>query len=174
MASSVYLFAFLACLAAAVVAARARQVPGHVRVWISIGVLFALLAASRFFGVEQGLTEALRESLKESGAYGERRSWQAPVVALLTVIAGAVGLFLAYRFAERQHGRRNHARTVGAIAALAMLGLVALRLASFHAVDALLFGPLKLNWVLDIGSTLAVIGAAIYYIRIVHSPRAAR
>ncbi len=48
-----------------------------------------------------------------------------------------------------------------------MIGLMMLRIISLHMIDRLLFGPLKLNWVFDIGSTLAVLAAALYYIAIV-------
>ena len=57
-----------------------------------------------------------------------------------------------------------------------MIGLVALRLVSFHATDALLYAPLRLNWVLDIGLTLIVAGSAWAFIRTAghRDPRSAR
>jgi hypothetical protein len=48
-----------------------------------------------------------------------------------------------------------------------MLFLVILRVISLHMIDRLLFGPLKLNWIGDIGASLVVLGAAIYYMKLV-------
>jgi hypothetical protein len=45
-----------------------------------------------------------------------------------------------------------------------MIGLIILRLISLHALDQLLFGSLKLNWVGDLGAAAAVFGSALYYI----------
>ncbi|MCX7863577.1 MAG: hypothetical protein N2423_00850 [Novosphingobium sp.] len=45
-----------------------------------------------------------------------------------------------------------------------MLGVMMLRLISFHATDALLYrGPIRLNWILDIGATALTGWAAIRY-----------
>ena len=167
VAASIYVVAILACIYAAAVASRSRQGPVHIRTWVGVCLVFSVLALSRFLGIEQAATEFLREYMRDSGLYDVRRSWQAPVVAIVTMIAGALGLVLVHRFVERQHGRRNHARSVALIASCVMAVLVALRLASFHAVDSVLFGPLKLNWVIDLGATIAVIAAAGYYARIV-------
>ncbi len=46
-----------------------------------------------------------------------------------------------------------------------MMANISIRTVSFHALDRLLDGPLKLNWVGDIGATLTVIGAAVIYVR---------
>jgi hypothetical protein len=40
-----------------------------------------------------------------------------------------------------------------------------LRVISLHAIDALLYGPIKLNWVIDLGTSLIVLSAAAYYTR---------
>jgi hypothetical protein len=47
--------------------------------------------------------------------------------------------------------------------------MTALRLASLHAVDALLYSPVKLNWVIDLGASLVVMLSAIGYIRLVRA-----
>lgn len=51
-----------------------------------------------------------------------------------------------------------------------MLGLILLRTISFSAFDRLLYGPLKLNWVGDIGAASLVLGAALFYIRVARDP----
>lgn len=76
---------------------------------------------------------------------------------------------LIFGFARNLWGRRNMAVLVSVLAAFAMLLLMALRLASLHAPDALLYGTFNLNWLIDIGSSLAVLGGAVTYIRLVRA-----
>ena len=47
-----------------------------------------------------------------------------------------------------------------------MIGVMVLRTISFSALDKLLYGPFKLNWVGDIGAALLVLGAAVFYLRL--------
>jgi hypothetical protein len=52
-----------------------------------------------------------------------------------------------------------------------MVMLLGLRIVSLHQIDVLLYGPAKLNWVIDIGASLTVLTAAGFYIRLVsHRP----
>lgn len=51
--------------------------------------------------------------------------------------------------------------------AAGMVFLLLLRILSLHSVDDVLYGPLKLNWVGDVGMSLAVLGCAIRYAKIV-------
>jgi hypothetical protein len=55
---------------------------------------------------------------------------------------------------------RRQALGIAQLASFAMLGLIALRMISLHAVDSLLYGGLRLNWWLDIGLSLLVGAAA--------------
>ncbi len=73
------------------------------------------------------------------------------------------------RWARNIRGRRNVARLAGVLASAAMVCLMALRIASLHMTDALLYGPAKLNWVIDIGVSLVVLIAAIYYVQLVRA-----
>ena len=61
-------------------------------------------------------------------------------------------------------GRRNIAVAIGIASCGVMLAIIALRMISLHAMDRLLYGPLKLNWVGDLGASALVLGAAIYYV----------
>ncbi|OBV11221.1 hypothetical protein I603_1629 [Erythrobacter dokdonensis DSW-74] len=128
-----------------------------------------MLIALRMLEVEEWLRSTLRASLRASGEYGQRRDLQAPLSAAIIALAGIGTLGLIYRKTRNLRGRRNVARLVSVIAALAIIFLIALRLASLHAMDALLYGPLKLNWVVDLGSSLVVMIAAIQYIRLVRA-----
>lgn len=169
IASGFYCCVVMACVAAALTAQRFRQAPGHWRTWVLLALLFGGLAVLRLIDFEDWFRGALREQLRAGAGYGERRSFQAPLVAAMLAIAGAGAFALLYRVTRHLRGRRNIARLVGNFAAFGMIFLLCLRLASLHAIDALLFGPLKLNWVLDMGASLAVLLAAGYYVRIVRA-----
>jgi len=78
-------------------------------------------------------------------------------------------MFVLLRWARNLRGRRNVARLAGVLAAAAMVFLIALRLASLHMVDALLYGSAKLNWVIDIGASFVVLVAATYYALVVRA-----
>jgi hypothetical protein len=52
-----------------------------------------------------------------------------------------------------------------------MLGVILMRLISFHELDRLLYGPVRMNWVLDIGSALLVAASAVVFGR--HRDKAA-
>ena len=45
-----------------------------------------------------------------------------------------------------------------------MLAVIAMRVISLHAMDFLLYGPPKLNWIGDLGASCMVMAAAVYYI----------
>jgi hypothetical protein len=168
-ASSIYGLVLLACIAAAVTAKGQRQPPAHVRLWLLLAVFFFALAVLRVFAVEEWLRDSLRAWLRESGSYRYRRAIQAPLAAgLVCILAAAAGWYL-FAWARRLRGRRNVIQAICLLAALVMLFLIPLRLTSFHAVDTLLYGPLKLNWVLDLGASLAVLGGAVQYIRVVRA-----
>lgn len=168
-ASALYSLVLLACLIAAIAARQFRQVPSHARTWLALAVLFGLLMALRVVGAEEWVRDMVREALRADDTYRERRAYQAPLVAALLAIGGLGAMALIFGFARNLRGRRNWAVLVSVLAAFAMLFLMALRLASLHATDALLYGAFKLNWLIDVGSSLAVLGAAITYIRLVRA-----
>lgn len=168
-ASGLYGFVMLACMVAAVTARQRRQGAGHVWTWAVLCVLFGILMAVRLGGVEEWLRATLREALRADGGYGDRRKFQAPIAGAILVIS-SMGIFaFVYRATRNLAGRRNIARLVAVLAALAMLFLIALRMASLHAIDALLYGAIKLNWVIDIGASVIIILAALHYSRLVRS-----
>lgn len=132
-----------------------------------LAALFAALAILRLLTFEELMRDALREFLFATEAYEDRRRIQGPIVMGIIVLAGAAGFFWIYKRFRAARGRRNIAVIVAQAAGLAMLGLVALRTVSFSAIDSLLFGPLKLNWIGDIGASLLVAGCATYYVWVV-------
>ena len=79
-----------------------------------------------------------------------------PTLPALTIL-----LALMVRAWFRTQGKpRERALATAHLAAAAMLGLIAIRLISFHPVDSLLYGGMRLNWWIDIGLSLLVGGAA--------------
>jgi hypothetical protein len=168
-ASGIYALVMLACIVAALTARQHRQPVSHWRTWSALALLFAVLIAVRIVGFEEWLRANLREAMRAEGYYRERRNIQAPIVAAIIGITGLFALGFLYRAKRQIAGRRNLARLAAIVAALAMMFLIALRMASLHMIDALLYGPVKLNWVIDLGASLTVIGAALYYRQLVRS-----
>ncbi|WP_143736923.1 hypothetical protein [Erythrobacter tepidarius] len=128
-----------------------------------LALFFAVLIALRLLNVEDSLRNALRAALRAEDSYQERREIQGPIIATIVLLAGAGTLALHYRTMRYVRGRRNVARMAALWGAMAMLCLIGLRIISLHSVDALLYGAAKLNWIIDIGASLTVLGAAIYY-----------
>lgn len=165
-ASGVYAIVLAACFYAALVAGKKGQSSKDVSLWVLLAVMFAALIASRVLEFEGWLREALREALRADGDYEQRRAFQAPLVSGILAVSGIGGMFVLRRFRNHWRGRRNRSKLVALLAGFTMLVLLALRMASLHSVDALLYGPLKLNWVVDIGASLTVMGGAIVYARV--------
>lgn len=144
-------------------AARNALSHGSRRFWIAGGVFFAVLALVRGSGLENALAEALRLRLYQDGVYESRRDFQRPLAAgAVVVISAAFYLFYLKRPRPRA-GVRGWARYWAMIGMTVMLGVIALRLISFHDLDRLLYGPVRMNWVLDIGSTVLVAWAAVRF-----------
>lgn len=163
----IYLAVSAGCLFAASLGARSRQLPAHWRLWAVIGIAFIGFAALRWTGIERELGDALRGYLVSEGSYDERRALQRPLAAGLVAVVGvviALGLMRQWRLAR---GRRDLALIAGQAGLFAMAALLGMRLVSLHAVDKLLYGPLKLNWVIDIGASLTVLAAALFYMRLI-------
>jgi hypothetical protein len=165
-AAGIYFIALLACTTASVVASAQKQSTGHVRNWALIALVFLGLIVSRAFDIEENLRQDLRNSLRLRETYDGRHDIQRPIAAGVVTVASALGFWMTYHFAQHTRGRRNISMVLAIFAALAMIALLALRIVSLHAVDAVLYGPLKLNWITDVGASFVVIAAALYYVRI--------
>lgn len=165
-AAAIYACVVLSCLAAALVAVRTGQVRSHAFVWSALAVLFAMLVFLRVTNGEEVWRDALRSAMRGGGYYDSRREMQRPLIAALAIIAMvAVPLWIsrAYRLAR---SRRDTALAIAQLGALLMLGTISLRMVSFSPIDKLLYGPLKLNWIGDLGSALLVGGCAACYIHL--------
>lgn len=171
VAAGFYVIVVSAVAVALLTARKQRQQAWHSRVWMFVALVFLALAASRVFSLEDLLRAELRDWLRAEGAIAGRRVWQGYLIAGAIAATSAGGLFACYWASRRIRGRRNLAVLVALGSTGAMLMLVAMRLISLHALDQLLFGPFKLNWIGDIGLSLAVLAASVFYVRILRQPR---
>lgn len=167
IACGIYAMVAFACVKAAGEARAKRQQGWHAKTWTSIAIFFAILIITRLVGLEDLLREGLREWLQAEGLRDRRRAIQGPAIAVAIALFAAAGMLAVYWVAQRISGRRNIAVAAALGACGAMVGVIALRIISFHALDRFLNGPLKLNWVGDMGASFAVLAFAIYYIGIV-------
>ena len=132
-----------------------------------IAVFFAFLIVTRLLGVEEMFRSHLRDALEAQNMNEDRRSIQGPIIAVTITLFASAAMLATYWVSKRVSGRRNLALAIALGACGVMVATIAMRTVSLHALDQLLYGPLKLNWVGDIGSSLAVLLASITYVRIV-------
>lgn len=167
IAACFYAAVVASCLVALIPSLRRRQARWHVWGWSAMAVLFVTLAAFRVFALEELLREELRDLLRGRGAYDDRRAIQGPIFAALFVSAAFLGGFWAVRTARTISGRRNIAMAIAIGCGCTLILLNMLRIVSLHSVDTLLYGPLKLNWVIDLGASALVLACGVYYWRVV-------
>lgn len=163
-AAGLYVIVIVACAAATGSARKTRQAPWHFWTWGLLAVLFAILLAARLTGIEEALRDASRLALRSEGTYDARRGTQSLVVAVIIMGGGVMALYLFYRAVTGSLRRRDITVKLAIAAGLAMAGLVTLRMISLHAIDRILYGSLKINWVADVGASALVIAAAAYYV----------
>lgn len=136
------------------------------REWIVAAAFFLILVAMRLVEAEEWTRQLLREWLRQEGGYEARRTIQGPLVAA-TLIMGTLGAGYAWRSWPGLHSGKGRLLlwTIRQVM-LGFLVLIALRVVSLHAVDALLYSPpLRLNWLLDGGLTVTAGAAALIYAR---------
>lgn len=166
-AAGLYALVLGLCLLAAAAAASQRQPFAHRRTWVLIAFAFGLFALLRIAGFEEMVREMLRSELRVEGGYDQRRALQRPLAFLVSAVVGLMFAWGLWRQWRAAHGRRNMALFVAFAALATMVMLLGLRLVSLHQIDVLLYGPAKLNWVIDIGASVTVLAAAAFYIRLV-------
>lgn len=158
----------LASMFACGTAAKLGQATWNRNAWLVLAALFVVLIALRGVGAEDLIRDAIRSELRSEGNYEARRFVQGVVVSIVLVVVSATGFYWGYRLSRRSKGRRNQATLVALASGAAMVFLLVLRVISLHMIDSLLYGPLKLNWIIDIGASLLVLAAAIHYVRLVN------
>ncbi len=114
--------------------------------------------------MEALLRDQLRAAFFDEALYEQRRSFQRPIAALAIAIAAALVLLIPMRFGKSLRSRPDLAVFGACASASAMVFVLLMRLISLHQIDALLYGPLKLNWIIDLGASLLVAAAAVVFI----------
>ena len=151
VAALIYVLVACLCLLAA------RGTRG--RFWIVAAGVFAVSIIAREAMIEEWLRIGLRSAMAGSGWFESRRTIQLPLAALV-VTAAVAATALFYR--QRANGPRLPRPEVVARIALGLFFvLIALRIISYHGTDWLLYGPLRLNWVVDLGCSIAIGSAAL-------------
>ena len=163
-AAGLYAVILCACLFAATTARRYHQPFGHLRTWCLIALFFGALALMRIENAEELLRNMLRAEFRQDGQYEVRRTWQFPLVVALIVSFAGLFLWGLWRQWQAAYGKRNMALFVALAAVGAMMFLISLRIVSLHQTDHALYGPPKLNWIIDIGSSVTVLAAAAFYV----------
>jgi hypothetical protein len=167
VAAAFYVIVMGACLLALTTALRQKQVRWHVASWMLLAGLFAGLAIMRAFAIEEVVRDELRFLLHAEGKYEDRRALQGMAFAAMFVSAAAIGGFRFFQVTRTIQGRRNVASTIADAGGAGLLLLLMLRIVSLHSVDQFLYGPLKLNWLIDLGASALVLGCSIYYWQVV-------
>lgn len=143
------------CLRAASVAARSDGAAGSAgAAWLAIGCFFAAVGLCRVIGAEEAIRAAIRAALVEHGGYALRHSLQRPLVMAALVTLTGLGGWAICRLRLPESRRMDRALIWAKTAALAMAGLIALRMISYHPTDMLLYGGPRLNDLLDPAITL--------------------
>ena len=124
------------------------------------------MIAMRAFDWEDSFRQVMRRSLRADQAYESRRDFQRPMVAAAVVVFACLAMWMVSHVVRAAGSRRRIALACASLATLALAGLLILRLISLHQIDRLLYGPLKLNWLGDIGLSVTALAAAVYYIRV--------
>ncbi len=166
--SIVYLATAVLCVRARVAAGEKALGRGDRLVWLGATLFFCILALMRIFALEDAIRDVLRAALIRDDAYAERHGFQSVLAAslLLAMFAGSI---LTWRIMHNRKWDRTMRWAIFGI--IVMTGLVTLRIISFHATDALLYGPLHLNWFIDMGATVLTGWAAYIRARVTPSHR---
>lgn len=167
VAAGLYLFVAAFAMSAFWMASSRQQIVWHRGAWVAIAAIFVILALMRVFGIEELMRVNLRMTLYSEGAYETRRTLQGPLFAIVFLTAAAIAAGFLYFVAKGVRGRRNLAALVAIACTGGMIFLAVLRLVSLHSVDELLYGPLKMNWITDLGLSMAVLGSALRYRQVV-------
>lgn len=148
--------AMLALLAAM----KAKPAPvWHRTVWLVAAGLFTACALSRLFGLEEGLRLLLRGELRDEHIYSARREYQSVIASVIIVVASLaafVGAATVFRSGVLKSGGLSRIALAAGFACATMALLILVRVVSLHALDVLIYRGPRLNWIVDIGTTVAV------------------
>ena len=128
--------------------------------WVVIACLFVVLAISRWFSIEDRADDWLRDLARSRQLYDGRTVWQGPLTVMIVGLAMAGAALGVRQISATGRTAAHRFLVIARLAAFAMIALIIVRLISMHPVDSLLYGDFRLNWLIDMGITLAVGWAA--------------
>ena len=169
---SIMSFAAIALYGAAIVAALSAarrswlfaRPPHDTKLWLAIAAVLFALVIFRLGNGEDLLRQNVRAWARASDLYAARRDWQAPFATAVLLIGAMAGFLVWRRWQKTRVDKGQWALRIALLAIAAFLPLYALRLISLHITDALLYsGPVRLNWILELGICGAVLVCAIFY-----------
>lgn len=132
--------------------------------WLAIAAVLLALAVFRLGNGEDLLRQDVRAWAAASNLYADRRMWQAPFAAAVFLGAALAGFLMMRRWQKSRVDKGQWALRIALLAVAAFLPLYAIRLISLHITDVLLYsGPVRLNWILELGICGAVLVCAIFY-----------
>ncbi len=124
--------------------------------WLLITVAMLLLGQNKQLDLQSFFTQTARDLAMSQGWYEERRKYQLIFIATMGLLSAICTAALAFYL------RRVLGRVKGAVFGLGLIAsFVVVRAASFHHVDILLtHGPVRLNWVLELGGIALIARSA--------------
>lgn len=122
--------------------------------WKSVTVILIVLGISELFDIQLLITHIVRQMSKAAGWYHQRGGFQKQVILLLILASFSVFFCIAILF------RKVLLEKILALTAIAFLcGYIAVRLVSYHDVDALLaqkFVGVQLYWLFELVSVSCI------------------
>lgn len=163
-AASAYAIILPPCVIAAIAAQRTSRPAGEFVTWLAGATYFAALIPLRLLQGEEALRTSLRELLHDRAQYSDRGDFQLVLgIAGILLLAGL--LFAGFRIMRYNSSFRAQSTALMRIVIAVSIALYALRIASWHMTDQLLYqGPVRLNWIAEAAIIAAAIAAPARYV----------
>lgn len=149
------------CLFAAHSARGANASAVRIANWLLIAGFFVGLMALRGLLIEDWIEQTVRQVIRDTGGYNERRRYQAALALIMAGFALVVA-FVGYRSFVGLRSRNDTILFIANAACASMVGLIAFRMLSLHAIDRILY-DFRVNWLIDIGATFVVGACAVAF-----------
>ena len=138
--------------------------------WIAVGMVFIVLAGMRVLSLEDFLRDYFRDAIAEHGLREVRRDVQVIILASIALLSFAGAAWSLVRLRMIWPDWQARLRFIASLAIGILAILILVRIVSLHFTDWLLFsgiiGPIRLNWIIDLGASLTVLLCAAMSIKI--------